>query len=285
MSVKPIVVAKRIVIEGGLLKSPWMPAAQTIEGIEWINLSTQDRQLCKLLGRNMSERAPLAECTLFPWLMAERDRLVDELIAKRKTDEDPLAECDAPVPEIPSSGRVAAFANARVDNYVRVQAQHFCTPGGERVDDFEIKVLTTPKRKAAISIEASAANLEWLCKASQVVWEIAHVRKEDRKKYVPRVEIDDEDNLPTLETPLKYRKLADGRLELYVHYRTQDGSWKTHQSTVLKALADFDAYARNSIIQQCAASVLKWYGENHVEDEDEDPSNTSVDREVTMGQQ
>ena len=63
---------------------------------------------------------------------------------------------------VASLGRPQAFAKAKVPGFVEVSFDEFVTPEGVRIDEHVLKIVTTPKRGAALTIEAVPANFEWL---------------------------------------------------------------------------------------------------------------------------
>ena len=117
-------------------------------------------------------------------------------------------------------------------------------------------MITTPKRKMPVEIEASVENFEWLAKACQYEWP----RHELASTYIPRDKAGED--LPELEPPLKHRTLKNSTLKMYVWYRKLDGAWKTKEMTV-PAPSGLDESALGAIIRSKEAAMLEFFDINH----------------------
>lgn len=172
---KPFVVRQSLVIEGGWLQSPWAVDSKSVGGSDFVTLSMTDRMLAKSLGMNMSDRSPLAECTIFSHMAMLRDASVDEIIFNTQVDKDPMANArssgSAQAPML-LRGRAMAFAAAAVPDTISLKIAPFVTPDGQRVEEHILQVVTTPKRRANVTMEATSENFSWLMMATQADWDI-----------------------------------------------------------------------------------------------------------------
>ena len=186
-----------------------------------------------------------------------RDTMVDSIIFNAKIDKDPMADASRPAEAkpMPSRGRASAFTQADVPATILLQMAAFVTPDGERVDGHAVRVVTTPKRRVNVTMEATANNFEWLLHAAQVEWDTG---ARIAKRSFPD---DDDDELPELTAPCKYLKTEGGKLKILCSYRHQ-GVWKKHQRAV-----SLNICAENSsletMIRRCEAEVLEFYNSHH----------------------
>ena len=250
----PFTVQRALVVEGGWLQAPWPVDAKVIEGGEFVSLQTTDRNLAKALGMNMSERSPLAKCSFFALLASTRDDAVDTLINSTKVDRDPMADSSsaAQASPVPSKGRSAAFADADIPATVTLHMAAFVTPDGQRVDEHTLRVVTTPKRRGNVTMEATPENFEWLMLAAQVEGDIPKPEKRQHE--------DEGDDLPTLSPPCQFQKTGGGKLKVYCYYRHQ-GQWKKHQQSVQVGILGGDSL--EAAIRRCEGSVMDFYNSNH----------------------
>ncbi len=245
-------------VEGGWLQTPWPIDTKVVDGSEFVTLALTDRLLAKALGMNMSERSPLARCSLFPHMAAKRDAEVDRLIREAKLQKDPMADeasKEQVAKPMPMKGRASGFADADLPATIILTLAPFVTPEGERVDEHRMRVVTTPKRRVNVSMEALAENFEWLRKACQVEWDNGPPPPKQRPP--PEEDAD----LPELRPPCKYRKTLGGKLTIACCYR-QGGAWKVHQRVVAMVSGQGNAGAED-MIRRCEGEVLRFYRENH----------------------
>ena len=263
----PFVVRRTLVVEGGWLQSPWVVDSKVVDGGEFITLALTDRSLAKAMGMNMSERSPLAQCSVFSHMASARDAQVDSLIFAAKVDKDPmgdgtsLAQAQQMAP-MPSRGRAMAFAEADIPDTISVKMASFVTPDGQRVEEHTLRVVTTPKRRANVTMEATAENFEWLLKAAQCDWDSG---------VKPQRGIDDEEEsmLPELAHPCKYQKTESGKLKIVCSYR-QHGVWKKHQKAVGVSIQG-DNSSFESIIRSCEEEVLNFFRAHHEVNQGDEP--------------
>ena len=254
---KPFTMRRSLVIEGGWLAAPWPIDTKVVDDGEFVTLSMSDRCLAKALGMNMSERSPLANCSVFNFLASVRDAKVDELILAAKVENDPMADGSSGTSNaqpMPSRGRAAGFAIAKIPATISLKMASFVTPDGERVDEHTIRVVTTPKRRVSVTMEATPENFEWLLQAAQVEWDTG-------AKLEKKANIDEEFDLPELTGPCKYQKTENGKLKISCSYR-QQGLWKKHQKAVNVNIHE-DNSNLLAIIRRCEAEVLDFYHSHH----------------------
>ena len=256
---------QKLVVEGGWLKTPWVPEVHTVEGCDWIQLATTGPIATKLYAALHTDFQ-----SLLAYLVNERDRSVDAIIAQARFSDDPMADGDPTANvTVSSRGRGAAFVAAKVPIFIEIVMPSFVCPVGERVSDFRLKLLTTPKRKVNISVPCDGPTLDWLLKATQIKWEYNDCRYSN---YVERVPLGDTDDLPELAHPIKLIKLSNGKLKLYVHYRLEDGTWKKKEQSVGAIERDQDS-VRRRLVEECEQKMISFYNQHHVPD----PEGVDVD--------
>ena len=272
----PFAIKRALVVEGGWLQAPWVLDHQVVDGKEFIALATSDRSLAKALGMNMSKRSPLQECSVFSYMASVRDDRVDALIHQAKVANDPMAdESAAPaMGPIPSRGRALAFSEAGLPNTVELEFPAFVSCDGKRVDKQTIRVVTTPKRKAIVTMEATVKNLEWLAKAAHEDWGASTQPQQHR--------IDDEEQstLPVLQHPLKYQKTAGGKMRILCHYRSQ-GVWKRHQAAVEPYMGKDCSFEES--VRKCESDVLNFFEENHEASGEPGAASSAAPQPLTAG--
>jgi hypothetical protein len=251
----PFVVRRSLVIEGGWLQSPWAVDSKSIGGCDFVTLAMSDRMLAKSLGMNMSDRAPLGDSTIFSHMALLRDAKVDEIIFTAQVDKDPMANASssgsAPVP---SRGRAMAFAAANVPDTISLKIAPFVTPDGQRVEEHILRVVTTPKRRANVTMEATSENFSWLMLATKADWDIG---AKPEKRSIHEV---DESTLPELSHPCKY-SVHSNKVKVRCSYR-QQGVWKIHQRSLsVSTVGDNSSF--ETIVRACEAEVLAFYNSNH----------------------
>ena len=253
----PFAIKRALVLEGGWLQAPWVLETQVVDGGEYIALLFSDRSLAKALGMNMSMRSPLAQCSIFAHMASVRDDHVDTLIHAAKVNNDPMADASASTAmgPMPSRGRALAFVEAGLPNTVALKFPAFVTADGTRVKEIAIRLVTTPKRKAHVTMEATPENFEWLVKAAHEDWGAS-----DRPPKMKRTEDDEQSSLPVLKHPCKYHKTAGGKTKIVCSYRDQ-GIWKRHQNAVEPYMGKDSSFEDS--VRKCESDVLDFYEKNH----------------------
>ena len=123
------------------------------------------------------------------------------------------------------------------------------------MEEHNIGVVTTPRRKPNVTIAATAENLEWLMKAAQCEWDTGV--KIDKESIA-----DEMSKLPELSHPCKYQKTSGGKLKIMCSYRDRDGVWKKHQRAVAVNI-NGDNSTFEAIVRNCEADVLCFYQNYH----------------------
>ncbi len=260
----PFVVRRSLVIEGGWLQSPWAVNTKLIDGADFTTLSQADRCLAKALGMNMSDRSPLARCSVLPHMAKVRDAKVDEIIFAAQVDNDPMADASssdlAAANRLPGKGRSRAFDDAQVPQTIPITMKAFVTPEGQRVDEHTCRVVTTPKRGANVMMEVIPENFEWLVLAAHVDWDI-----EPKTKKRRQLQDGDENTLPELQQPLKYLKTAGGQIKICCYYR-QQGVWKKHQRGLHSNVTTGTSF--EAIVRSTEAEVMDFFNSHHEQEHD-----------------
>ena len=154
---------------------------------------------------------------------------------------------------VPSKGRALAFGRAGLPSTVELKLAAFVTGDGVRVEETTIRVVTTPRRKANVTMEATAQNFEWLVKAAHEDW--APSAPPPKKQ---RADEDDAD-LPALSWPCKYAWSAAGKIKIVCSYRDQS-TWKRMQRAVEPSMVGC-SFAEG--VRKCEQDVLEVYEANH----------------------
>ena len=143
----------------------------------------------------------------------------------------------------------------KIPNTIEIEIDSFVTHDGKRVESHKTRVVTTPKRRANVTIEAAAENFEWLLLAAQAEWGTG-------PKAEKRCMSDEQlSQLPELEPPCKFSKTSVGKLQVYCNYREQ-GVWKKHQKTV-GVNFDSDLSSFEAMTRTCEAGVMDFYRSHH----------------------
>ena len=84
---QPFAVERKIVIQGGYLKHPWVPDTQLIDGVEVLTLSCTNRSLANALVVGKSGQSPFSDVSVINFLISKRDQSVDSFIARHQLDD------------------------------------------------------------------------------------------------------------------------------------------------------------------------------------------------------
>ncbi len=147
-----------------------------------------------------------------------------------------------------------AFAAASVPDAISLKIAPFVTPDGKRVEEHILRVVTTPKRRANVTMEATSENFDWLMMAAQANW---YIGAKPEKRSIHEL---DESTLPELSHPCKY-SIHLSKVKAVCSYR-QQGVWKKHQRS-LNVSAAGDNSSFEAIVRGCEAEVLTFYNSNH----------------------
>ena len=147
-----------------------------------------------------------------------------------------------------------AFAEANVPDTISLKISPFVAPDGQRVEEYILRVVTTPKRRANVTMEATSENFNWLMRATEAEWDTG---AKPEKRSIHEV---DESTLPELSHPCKY-SVHLGKVKVLCSYR-QHGVLKRHQRS-LSVNAAGDNSSFEAIVRGCEAEVLAFYNSNH----------------------
>ena len=204
---------KAIVAEGGWLTEPWVMETKVIDGKEFFALHKADRKFARAMGMDIKQRAPFGSCSLFEYLCRRRDKEVDKLIMQGKADDDPMGD-EGPNTSAPVAmkGREKSLQSGKIPSFVGIDLPNFVMADGERVAAHSMNIVTTPRRWAVVSAEATGENLDWILKAMTIDWHSVDKRTSD-----------DVTGLPELTQPgVKYRRCGEGSVTVYINYRTAE---------------------------------------------------------------
>ena len=215
-----------VVVEGGCLKTPWVLHAKTINDRQFITLSKSDRRFAMAMGLDCKRRHPFSESSVIEVLGETRDKVVDEWLVNAKREADPMSDVIDDIKDA-GQGRMQLFRSMDPPPFVEVQFDGFVTDDGSRIDAHAMMMVTTPRRNAAVSIEITAHNLNWLAK----VFASTNFMQESPNKKRQRIELPA--GLPTLQSDVCYfKKLRSGRIVLVCKYKDAEGNMRRHERTV-----------------------------------------------------
>jgi len=146
------------------------------------------------------------------------------------------------------------FAAAHVPDTILLTIAAFVAPDGQRVEEHILRVVTTPKRRVNVTMEATPENFNWLMMAAQVDRDIG--AKPEKRSFQ---EVDGS-TLPELSHPCKY-SFRFSKVTIMCSYR-QQGVWKKHQRS-LSVNAAGDNSSFEAIVRGCEAEVLAFYNSHH----------------------
>ncbi len=166
-----------------------------------------------------------------------------------------------------------AFAAANVPDTISLKIAPFLTPDGQRVDGHILRVVTTPKRRANMTMEATSESFSWLMLATKADWDIG---AKPEKRSIHEV---DESTLPELSHPCKY-SFQDDKVKVSCCY-WQQGGWKRHQRSANVTTAG-DKSSIEAIVRGLEAEVLAFFNLNHEKFGPDDERNAEMVPPLTM---
>lgn len=260
----PFTVSTQVVIKGGGLSEAWAVDTRLVDGLNFFVVSKSDRKLAKALGFSMKDRAPFKDVNVFGYIEKERDNYVDKAIVQHMVEEDPMGDSSGGHARLASRGREKMFAAAKVPEVIVLHCPPFTSGDGVRVDAFELKIISTPRRGANACIACDPTTLDWLAKAATADWGVTSSPSKRGAAFA---------DLPQLPNPevCKYRRV-NGKLSVYCNYRQEDGRWLTHQRAVATEMMSEEDMSQ--VVSSAALTVMKFYEANHMPG---DPDEASVD--------
>ncbi len=259
-SPQPFTVTRQLVVKGGWLTKPWVVDVKVIGDGEFVSLSKTDRDFAKAMGMDLRLHSPFGSCSVFAHLQKVRNDAVDAYIMKSHREADPMADgedasSNNPGDDMPwaDRGREKAFQVAHAPESIPLVMEAFVTSEGDRVPSHTIKVVTTPRRNAHVTLEATPDNFNWLFQATHRSWNNPSASKENENF----------DELPCLDQPCKYMKTPKGKIAISCCYRCADGAWRRHQKIVGES-HDVDQFVLEAMVRRAQKDVLAFYGNHHV---------------------
>ena len=153
----PIIVKHSLTIEGGSLKTPWVPAdVITVNNRDFICISKMDRQLAAFCGVPRASSHPLKNHGWLDWLTAARN------IATAK------ATADAEIVNLAGGMKkrtILEMQELPIDRIVYVDCEGFVNDTGCEVKGVEIAVLSELNKGKCVFAEATSANLTYIREA------------------------------------------------------------------------------------------------------------------------
>ena len=250
-------------IEGGWLTGKIMVPVKIFSDMKFMSIDKTDRQLAKALGLSLSKRWPWGDIDVVSRLQKLRDLEIDRLIGQHMIADDPLA--DASLVAVPSAGRAQAFHDANVPVVIEVAYPAFTTNDGQRFPEFDVKVVTTPRRGSVVHMKLDEDHLNWLLAAVN-----------NSAMAVPSLDLAEQ--LPLLSEPqAKWRKKHDAFV-IMCRWKDQHGKWRHHLETPAKAE---DPIIQVQLIREAELKVQSFYDRNHVEGDDgEDAGGEHADQDA-----
>ena len=249
-----------VVVEGGGLKDPWVLDVKRECGNRiFAELSMCDRKLARALGLSLYERAPFAGTTLLSYLAKLRNTYVDELIIINKQGLDPMADDETVnrVGLIQIKKREQEFMKANVPKIIELDVPACTTQDGIMLGGTRISVYATSRTDVSVTMEMTAANMEWMSQAIHADWD-AHGSPWCQKRKASVI-----DELPELQhAACKYRQKARGTV-IACHYRTNENQWKEHTKCLPKNILQMCDRNLRKQVADIEESVQSFYNKNH----------------------
>ena len=228
---RPFSIKRSIVaIDGGSLDEPWLVEVKKQKiGLfdhEFVSISMTDRKFARSMGLDCTARSPFQNTTLLHHIAKLRNEKVDQAIQKFLLRNDPMADDDASsqLSCIPQD-RAKSFATAQVPQVIEIRIGAFTKEAGERIPEKKLKVYSTPRRDALLTIELSEATLDWLSEAIWHEWDVTNAPW--LRTFATS------DDLPELQYPdICFYRLRGGKWCIVAMIRGPSGNVKPHQKTL-----------------------------------------------------
>ena len=152
--------------------------------------------------------------------------------------------------KLSTNERALGFTKFGVPQLVCIEVKAFITPAGERIPAQALEVVSTPRRKAIVTLAITEENMNWLVKAVEVDWPAVKTRK----RRIPEVDFD---GRPQLHPRLRYKCDSAGNLQIYGRYKNQrDESWRTVVRTVRPLTQAVTGECSEDALRACESEVL-----------------------------
>ena len=245
-----VTVCKRWVIEGGRLKTPWVPSRLVDVGdAHFIELESQNSRLASFLG---FQRVDQKHDSVLKALRHLRNEAIDELFLADIKENDPMGHYSC----LPK-GFNRGTSRATLPEYVEVDLPEVTAEGMTAETNMKILVERNPLK--VIAMELSESNLVWLRLAVLAVdkgdFDVADLTASPPPKKKQRRGVIDLVELSSKHVQPDYR-----RRSLFTRYTNADGIIKRHY---LKP-TEWDTEA----ITTTERDLLVWLIQNHHEERD-----------------
>jgi hypothetical protein len=267
-----VVTVGAVVVSGGHLKEPWLVDAKLVDNKHFIRLSKGDRKLAKAVGFDVKQaRSWWPEGSFIQIITQLRDDAVDELIHNHFVDDDPMADSQQASPQkVNHLPRPQLFETAKVEQVIEITYPAFTASDGARVPSHMLRVISTPRKGGAVTMELTAENMQLI---AMTVGPAAEDDVADGDGDEPNVRTDGDEpdthfiiNEPNVRWA---KRSADSAWVMSCSYRAGTGKWKTHSKV---PNFEDDDELNDNIMRQTAAKVQEFYRENHVHAERPQPA-------------
>ena len=152
-----ITVKHSLTIEGGDLKTPWVPTeVTTVNNRDFICISKMDRKLAAFCGVPRGTSHPLKNHGWLDWFLAARNIAT----AKAITDAELVS-----IAEGMKKRTILEMQGLGIDRIVSVDCDGFVADGGREVEGVAIAALSELNKGKCVFAEATAANLTYIREA------------------------------------------------------------------------------------------------------------------------
>ena len=243
----PFTIRKMLVLEGGYGKTKSMQlACETCDGIDLIKLCARNRNLAVAMGQKTTKDHYWKNCDIMQHMRDMRNEAVDRFIKQNIHSSDPFADCPVTEVEITAANRARLFADTKVPQIVDVVFPSFTTPEGKRVEATTIKMLSTPKKPIAPSMECTSENLSWFLYACKHSWiHPGHDTQAVSKKRQCE-DLEEEFGIPK---PARMLHFEANKVILGVPYKNPSGEWMRRQEKIDRSMFDNDEDLKAAMIK------------------------------------
>lgn len=234
------------VVEGGLLKSPWVVDTRKVICRDFLPMLKEDFQLAHALG--FEGKQPWGDNEFITYLKTLRDTAVDTCIRAAAVASDPMSD-HGRAANSKTRGRVGLVTTS-VPQIISVTHPAFISADGAEHGPFTFDALSADRRRAVLHVELSESVLDFFvhAAASCKVTKVASIKRAS------------EDLPELLQTCCKWRRMATSPY-VYVRYQSADGVWHVRSETP-HSMEDPELYA--AIVREVENRLRKFFDEHHV---------------------